>query len=71
MPVIGETTMQTADAGDNTAVNAAYNHLNNLLPIVNRLYFDADAHPADGSAEDVPNVVEIRTVQPTCRLSRI
>ena len=44
--MIGETTMQTADAGDNTAVNAAYNH----LPIVNRLYFDADAHPADGSA---------------------
>jgi hypothetical protein len=47
--MIGKTMTQTAGADDNAAVNAAYNHLNNLLPIANWLYFDADAHPADGS----------------------
>jgi hypothetical protein len=45
----GKTTMQPADPGDNAAANAAYNHVVNLLPIANRLYFDADTHPAAGS----------------------
>ncbi|PZR70504.1 MAG: hypothetical protein DLM66_03705 [Candidatus Dormiibacter spiritus] len=45
----GNTTTQAADAADNAAVNAAYNHLHNLLPIATGLYFDCDAHPAEGS----------------------
>jgi len=45
----GNTTIQPADADDNAAVNAAYNHVVNLLPVATRLYFDADTHPAAGS----------------------
>jgi hypothetical protein len=45
----GQTSIQPSSHDDNAAVNAACNHLNGLLQVANRLYFDADAHPADGS----------------------
>lgn len=48
--MIGKTTTQSTDPEDNAAVNAAYNHLNGLLPIASQHYFGADAKPVDGSA---------------------
>lgn len=47
--MIGKTTIQPTDAGDNAGVNAAYNHLAHLLPVASQLYFAADGHPVEGS----------------------
>lgn len=45
----GQTSIQPTSPDDNAAVNAAYNHVNGLLPVASSLYFDADGNPADGS----------------------